>query len=143
MGRRTDPCDEDKAGGCARALTEQLRDLSDKHQRESTNKSDYESLLAELKEAYKKANSKNDWPVAVRNHEFEGSGELKRAIVECNQSLENAAKLVESYSTAKNKIANRLDEIDKQRTKLETIRKKLDTDLESAKVQHAQKTDGQ
>ncbi len=123
-----------KLEAARRALTKQRRDLSDKLQKASADKSGYESFLKELEEAYTKADSKNDWPVAVRGHSFDKS-ELKRRIVECSEDLENATKLVETYSKALRKVADRLDENDRQRTKLETLGKKLATDLETAKVQ--------
>jgi hypothetical protein len=118
------------------ALTKQRRDLSDNLQAVSTNKSDYEAFLKELMEAYKKAVQRNDWPVEVRNHKFDSS-ELKRTIVECGQGLENATKMVETYTAAIRQVTDRLDENDGQRTKVETLRKKLATDLEAAKVQQA------
>ena len=101
----------------------------------STDKSDCETFLTELKETYIKAVEKNLWPVSVRNHNFDESSELKRRIVECSQDLENAKKLVETYSTVKGKVTDRLDEIDEQKTKVETLRRKFATDLETAKVE--------
>ncbi len=120
-----------------RALGEQKGALADKLRKASADKSNYETLFAELKQAYEKAVEKNHWPVSVGNQKFDSSSELKRKIVECDRDLKNAAKLVETYSTAKGKVTDRLDEIDVQRAKNETLRIQLETDFKAAKVKQA------
>jgi hypothetical protein len=118
-----------------RDLTGQQHELSGNLATVSADKSDQEALLKELKDAYEKATDKNLWPVVVRNHKFDASLDLKRKIVECHHDLENASKLVETYSAAKSNVADRLAEIDQQKSSNETLRRKLEADLEAAKVQ--------
>jgi hypothetical protein len=117
-------------------LDEQSREVFDKLQKVSNDRLGYESLLTELKEAYRKADDSNNWPVAVRNQKFETSRDLKRRIVECNDSLENSMKLVETYSTAQRTITERLSEIDEKRATNETLHKRLTTELEAAKMRY-------
>ena len=117
------------------ALTKQKIEISNKLEKKSTEKSQCETLLQELKDTYNKAKAKNDWPATVRHLNFENENELKRKIVECDHYLDNAGKLVDTYTKARGTVADRLDEIEGQLTKVESLKTKLATDLETAKVQ--------
>lgn len=116
------------------ALTKQKIEISNKLDVKSTEQSQCETLLDELKKKYETAKDKNDWPAEVRHFKFEDENALKRKIVEVNNYLENAQKLTETYSQAKGKVTDRLDEIDGQLTKVESLRTELATNLETAKV---------
>jgi chromosome segregation ATPase len=123
-----------KLGAAQLALTTQRNDISNSLEKYSTDKSNYERLMPELKETYEKADTKNDWPATVRGHKFD-KGELRRKIVECNHDLQKATTLTDSYSGAKGKVVDRLDEVNDQLTKIESVRTDLTTKLETAKVQ--------
>jgi chromosome segregation ATPase len=116
------------------ALTTQRNTIANKLEKASTDKSDYERLLKEMKAAYEKADNENSWPATVRRHEFD-KNELKRKIVECDHNLQKATTLAGSCSDAKSKVAARLDEINDQLSKVDTLRTDLETKLETAKVQ--------
>jgi uncharacterized phage infection (PIP) family protein YhgE len=126
---------QDKLKTAQLALTTQKIEISKKLDQRSTEMAQCDTLMKELKDAYNTASAKNDWPVAVGHHKFADEGELKRKIVEASHYLENSKKLVDTYTQAKGKVGDRLDEIDGQLTKVEDLRTKLATDLETAKVQ--------
>ncbi len=116
------------------ALTKQKIEISNKLEEKSTQKSQCEALMTELKKAYTTATDKNQWPIKVGETSFDSEGELKRKIVEANHFQENASQLVDTYTKAKGKVSDRLDDIDGQLTKVEELKTKLATDLETAKV---------
>jgi predicted nucleic acid-binding Zn-ribbon protein len=88
-----------------------------------------------MMDEYDKANAKNSWPVTVHRVTFETAQELKDKAVDANGKLERAKSLVETYTKAQAKVKDRLSEIDGQMTKVENLKTKLETDLETAKVQ--------
>jgi hypothetical protein len=124
----------DKLQAAQLALTKQKIEVSNKLEEKSTQKSQCEALLTELKKAYTTATDKNQWPVTVGQSKFDDERELKRKIVEASHFLDNASQLVDTYSKAKGKVSDRLDDIDGQMTKVEELKTKLATDLETAKV---------
>jgi chromosome segregation ATPase len=126
---------KDKLGSAQLALRTQLNQIDDRLSHNKTDVSNFEALIKDMLDEREKANTKNSWPVTVRGVKFETEQDLKEKAVEANGKLTRAKSLVETYSKAQTKVKDRLNEIDEQMTKVENLKTKLETDLETAKVQ--------
>jgi hypothetical protein len=126
---------KDKLATAQLALQKQLNEINDKLKENKTEASEYEGLINDMMDEFDKANAKNSWPVTVHGHTFDTAKDLKDKAVDANGKLDRAKTLVDTYSKAQAKIQDRLSEIDGQMTKVENLKTKLETDLETAKVQ--------
>jgi chromosome segregation ATPase len=126
---------KDKLGTAQLALQKQLNEINDKLEQNKTKVSQFESLLGDMMDAREKANVKNSWPVTVHGVSLETEQQLKDKAVDANGKLERSKTLVETYTKAQSKVQDRLNDIDGQMTKVENLKTKLETDLETAKVQ--------
>jgi len=111
-----------KKNGTARAL--------EKH---TADKSQYEKLLTEFKDAYTTASEKKKWPIRVRNTGFDEMG-LKRKIVECSDKIKLTESLVDTYTKTDKVIGDKLGEIEGKLTEVDKLKNKLSTNMEIAKV---------
>lgn len=105
----------------------------DKHQ---ADKSEYEKLLGELKEAYRSASASStsqSWPVKVRELTFDESA-LKRKVVECSDKITNTTSLTETYAKTRDVIDGKLREVDLKLAEVIKLKSRLTTDLEIARV---------
>jgi hypothetical protein len=99
----------------------------------TADKSDYEKLLADLKDAYSKASADNKWPTRFRNVEIDEKG-MKRKIVECAGKIKNTGDLLETYSKSDKMLGDKLDEIESKMSDVEKLKSKLSTNIEMAKA---------
>jgi len=102
-------------------------------EKQTADKSDYEKLLNDFKDAYTTASAQKKWPVRVRNSEFDEMG-LKRKIVECNDKIKNTSELVDTYSKTEKVIGDKLAEIENKLADVTKLKNKLSTNIEIAKV---------
>ena len=99
----------------------------------TADKSQYEKLLSEFKDAYITASEKKTWPAQVRGMPFDELG-LKRKIVECSEKFRNTTALVDTYTKIDKVIGDKADEVEGKLTEVEKLKNKLSTNIEIAKV---------
>ena len=116
-------------------LQKQLNEINDNLADNKAKVTTYEALLNNLMDDYDKANAENSWPVTIGSVTLETPQALKEKATEVNGKLVQAKTLLNSYTKAQAKVKDRLTDVDDQMTKVENLRTKLQTDLETAKVQ--------
>lgn len=102
-------------------------------EKNTSDKSDYDTLLTELKAAYNNAAADKKWPAQVRGAQLDEK-DLKIRIVECGRKFDLASSLVDTYSKTDKVIGDKLDEIEGKLRDVEKLKDKLSTNMEIAKV---------
>ncbi|MEI8376261.1 MAG: hypothetical protein WCJ35_25860 [Planctomycetota bacterium] len=103
-------------------------------EKHTADKSQYEKLLTEFKEAYTTATEQKKWPARVRNTRFDDEMGLKRKIVECSDKIKLTESLVDTYTKTDKVIGDKLGEIEGKLTEVDKLKNKLSTNMEIAKV---------
>jgi hypothetical protein len=99
----------------------------------SAEKSQYEKLLGELKEAFKTASHDKKWPVEVHGQTL-NEGDLKRRLVECHDAMRDTTSLMDTYARTKKVIDDKQNEIKDKLSEVKQLKSTLSTNIELAKA---------
>jgi hypothetical protein len=124
---------EDKLRASELSLTTKHNTTRRALERHKADLADYETLLAEFKEAYITASEQKKWPARVRSREYDEMT-LKRRIVACDAQVKNAGLQVEAYAKTDKLIRDKQIEVEGKLAEVAKLKDKLSSTLEIARV---------
>lgn len=132
-----------KIDGIKNALEAQLIEVAQRRERANNilieRASEYDAvsgLLQEMKEAYKEAQDSGVWPASVGDAAFTES-DLRSRIIEAHARMRASGDQVDLIKATITQLGDREEKIRSQSAELETVARKIESDLEVVKTTKA------
>jgi DNA repair exonuclease SbcCD ATPase subunit len=102
----------------------------------SADKQAYDELLKEAKTVYREAADDGTWPAVLRGAEL-NEQQLKERIVATSEHLASIDAVMNAYKQTTAALVRRINEVNAKLDEVRKLKKKLDTDIEIARVKES------